>query len=156
MLAQSGVPVAATELGYRVAFAEALGAGLGATTYAPKDATATEVRALVDELLTTRGGAMPKKPPPVSLRKPPVAVDLDRAEAFVRSAEEPRNVRTPNPPDAKTPSRSDSHTSGRLNVEPSEHPDAGTARAPKHPATFSPRGGRSTAQKGSEERRGSK
>ncbi len=53
VLAQSGVPVAATELGYRVAFAEALGAGLGATTYAPKDAAATEVRALVDELLTT-------------------------------------------------------------------------------------------------------
>lgn len=30
---------------------------------------------------------MPKKPPSVSLRKPPAAVDLDRAEAFVRKPE---------------------------------------------------------------------
>ena len=52
VLAQSGLPVLATELGYRVAFAEALGAGQGPTTYAPKDAAAAEVRALVDELLT--------------------------------------------------------------------------------------------------------
>lgn len=52
VLAQSGIPVLATELGYRVAFAEAVGAGQGPTTYAPKDAAAAEIRALVDELLT--------------------------------------------------------------------------------------------------------
>lgn len=32
---------------------------------------------------------MPRKPPPVSLRKPPAPVDLDRAERFVRAVDEP-------------------------------------------------------------------
>ncbi len=50
---------------------------------------------------------MPKKPPPVSLRKPPAAVDLDRAEAFVRKPEEPKAVKTPERPSAKTSERSD-------------------------------------------------
>lgn len=50
VLIQTNIPVLKTELGYRVAFAESIGAGLGVTTYAPKDAAAAEVRALVDEL----------------------------------------------------------------------------------------------------------
>jgi chromosome partitioning protein len=51
LLIESGLPVLASELGYRVAFAEALGAGQGVTTYAPRDPAATELRALVDEIL---------------------------------------------------------------------------------------------------------
>ena len=57
---------------------------------------------------------MPKKPPPVSLRKPPAAVDLDRAEAFVRKPEEPKDVKTPE----------------RLNVKAAERLDARKAEAP--------------------------
>jgi chromosome partitioning protein len=52
VLAESGLPVLRAELGYRVAFQEALAAGQGVTTYAPRDSAAQEVRALVDELLT--------------------------------------------------------------------------------------------------------
>lgn len=48
----SGLPVLATELGYRVAFQEAPAAGLGVTAYAPRSRAAKEVRALVDELAT--------------------------------------------------------------------------------------------------------
>jgi chromosome partitioning protein len=67
VLTASGLPVLGTELGYRVAFAEALGAGLGVTAYAPRDPAAAEVRALVDEVLAlekSRHGkeATPKPP----------------------------------------------------------------------------------------------
>lgn len=51
VLTQTGLTVLGTELGFRVAFAESIGAGQGPTTYAPRDAAAREVRALVDELL---------------------------------------------------------------------------------------------------------
>ncbi len=50
-LEKSGIELLKTEVGYRVAFAEALGAGQGVTAYAPKDAAADETRALVSELL---------------------------------------------------------------------------------------------------------
>lgn len=50
VLAEAGLPVLHAELGYRVAYAEALAAGLGVTTYAPRDAAADEVRGLVTEL----------------------------------------------------------------------------------------------------------
>ena len=50
-LMKSGIEVLRTEVGYRVAFAEALGAGEGVSTYAPRDAAADEIRALVSELL---------------------------------------------------------------------------------------------------------
>jgi chromosome partitioning protein len=50
-LEKSGIPLLKTEVGYRVAFAESLGAGQGVTAYAPKDAAAAETRALVAELL---------------------------------------------------------------------------------------------------------
>jgi chromosome partitioning protein len=53
-LAESGLPVLASELGDRVAYQEAIGFGLGVTTYAPKDAAADEVRALYDEVFATR------------------------------------------------------------------------------------------------------
>ena len=51
-LTDAGVPILATELGFRVAYQEAPAAGLGVTTYAPRDRAAAEVRALVDELET--------------------------------------------------------------------------------------------------------
>jgi chromosome partitioning protein len=50
-LEKSGIELLKTEVGYRVAFAEALGAGQGVTAYAPRDAAADETRALVSELL---------------------------------------------------------------------------------------------------------
>jgi chromosome partitioning protein len=52
ILTESGLPLLETELGYRVAFQEALAAGLGVTTYAPSDVASDEVRALVDELMS--------------------------------------------------------------------------------------------------------
>jgi chromosome partitioning protein len=51
VLKESGLPVLGAELGYRVAYQEALGAGQGVTAYAVRDPAADEVRALVDELL---------------------------------------------------------------------------------------------------------
>lgn len=50
-LEKSGIELLKTEVGYRVAFAESLGAGQGVTAYAPRDAAAEETRALVNELL---------------------------------------------------------------------------------------------------------
>jgi chromosome partitioning protein len=50
-LAKSGIELMKSELGYRVAFAESLGAGQGVTAYAPRDAASEETRALVNELL---------------------------------------------------------------------------------------------------------
>jgi chromosome partitioning protein len=50
-LTKSGIELLKSELGYRVAYAESLGAGQGVTTYAPRDAAADEVRSLVNELL---------------------------------------------------------------------------------------------------------
>jgi len=50
-LVKSGIDLLKSEIGYRVAFAESLGAGQGVTAYAPKDAAAEETRALVGELL---------------------------------------------------------------------------------------------------------
>ncbi len=50
MLEGGGLPILDAELAYRVAYQEALAAGQGVTAYAPKDAAAAEVRALVDEL----------------------------------------------------------------------------------------------------------
>lgn len=66
VLAASGLPVLATEIGYRVAFAEALGAGQGVTAYAPRDLAAEEIRSLVDEVLAlekSHGKEAPRKSP---------------------------------------------------------------------------------------------
>jgi chromosome partitioning protein len=49
-LGESGLPILGVELGYRVAYQEAIAAGLGVTAYAPKDAAADEVRDLVAEI----------------------------------------------------------------------------------------------------------
>jgi chromosome partitioning protein len=49
-LASSGLPVLATELGYRVTYQEAPASGLGVTTYLPESPAAAEIRALADEL----------------------------------------------------------------------------------------------------------
>jgi chromosome partitioning protein len=51
VVTESGLPVLAVELTSRVAYQEALAAGRGVTTYAPRDAAAAQVRRLVDELL---------------------------------------------------------------------------------------------------------
>lgn len=50
VLTPSGLPVLSAELGYRVAYQEALAAGQGVTTYAPRDPAADEMRALYDEI----------------------------------------------------------------------------------------------------------
>jgi chromosome partitioning protein len=50
-LAAGGLPILAAELGFRIAYQESLAAGVGVTRYAPKDAAAREVRALLDELM---------------------------------------------------------------------------------------------------------
>lgn len=52
----SGLPVMQSELGFRVAYQEALAAGKGVTQYAPRDRAASEVRALFDELLRFANG----------------------------------------------------------------------------------------------------
>jgi chromosome partitioning protein len=49
-LETSGLPVLATELGHRVAYQEALAAGKGVTSHAPRDAAAKEIFSLLDEL----------------------------------------------------------------------------------------------------------
>lgn len=50
VLESSGFPVLGTELGYRVAYQEALASGRGVTTHAPRDAAAAEITALLAEL----------------------------------------------------------------------------------------------------------
>lgn len=51
-LSGSGLPTFTSETSQRVAWQECLGAGLGVAQYAPRDAAAKELRALVSELLT--------------------------------------------------------------------------------------------------------
>lgn len=50
-LEEINVAVMSSELGFRVAFREAIAAGLGVTQYAPTSTAAAEVRSVVDELL---------------------------------------------------------------------------------------------------------
>lgn len=50
VLESSGLPVLGAELGYRIAYQEALAAGRGVTTFAPRDRAAEEVRSLFVEL----------------------------------------------------------------------------------------------------------
>lgn len=50
-LKDSGMPLFEAETSARIAWQECLGAGKGVAQYAPKDAAAKELRALVDELL---------------------------------------------------------------------------------------------------------
>ena len=50
------MPVLASELRYRIAYAECPASGVGVTAYSPDSAAAGEVRALVDELTTGRVG----------------------------------------------------------------------------------------------------
>lgn len=49
------VPLFKTELGFRVAYQEAIAAGQGVTTYAPTSQAAAEVQALVGEILKLKG-----------------------------------------------------------------------------------------------------
>lgn len=50
VLETSGLPVLGTEIGYRVAFQEAIAAGQGVTSFAPRDAAAKEIAKLYEEL----------------------------------------------------------------------------------------------------------
>jgi chromosome partitioning protein len=50
VLEQSGATVLGSELSYRIAYQEALAAGSGVTQYCPRDPSAREVHALLDEL----------------------------------------------------------------------------------------------------------
>lgn len=56
VLAESGLTVLGTELGYRVAYQDAITAGMGPTTFAPKDVASIEVRALLDEVIAFATG----------------------------------------------------------------------------------------------------
>ncbi|MCC6553970.1 MAG: AAA family ATPase [Polyangiaceae bacterium] len=56
VLETSGLPVLATELGYRVAYQEALATGQGVTTYAPRDTASREMFNLLAELETFHHG----------------------------------------------------------------------------------------------------
>ncbi len=73
---------------------------------------------------------MAKKPPPVSLRKPPAAVDLDRAEAFVRKMEEPKNAQTLKRPEVQTLNRSEAQTAKVGDAPTSERSEAHATAAP--------------------------
>lgn len=55
-LAETGLPILQASLGQRIAFTEFLGSGEGVTSYAPRDAAAGEIHALVDELLVFSKG----------------------------------------------------------------------------------------------------
>ena len=50
-LRESGLPTFRSETAARIAWQECLGAGMGVAQYAPRDAAAKELRAIVDELL---------------------------------------------------------------------------------------------------------
>jgi chromosome partitioning protein len=56
-LAQCGLSVLETELGYRVAYQEAPSLGIGVAQYVPNDAAAAEVRSLVDEIVSLSNGS---------------------------------------------------------------------------------------------------
>ena len=50
VLESSGIPVLKTELGQRIAYQEAMAAGLGVTKFAPRDAAAKEIVSLLEEM----------------------------------------------------------------------------------------------------------
>jgi chromosome partitioning protein len=50
VLETSGLPVLGTELGYRIAYQEAIACGQGVTNYAPRDAASKEINNLLEEL----------------------------------------------------------------------------------------------------------
>ncbi|WP_437956872.1 ParA family partition ATPase [Sorangium sp. So ce119] len=56
VLETSGLPVLATELGYRIAYQESLACGQGVTGYAPRDTAAREITHLLEELETLHHG----------------------------------------------------------------------------------------------------
>jgi chromosome partitioning protein len=56
VLVATGLHVLSTEIGFRQAFQDAITAGAGVTAYAPRDAAALELRALVDEIQTFATG----------------------------------------------------------------------------------------------------
>jgi chromosome partitioning protein len=56
-LAAAGLPVMRTELADRIGHQEAMAAGQGPTTHAPGSAAATEVKALLDELMPRKSHA---------------------------------------------------------------------------------------------------
>lgn len=55
LLESTGLPVLSTELGYRVAYQEALASGLGVNAYAPRDPAAREIETLLTELENRHG-----------------------------------------------------------------------------------------------------
>jgi chromosome partitioning protein len=61
-LAECGLPILRTELGYRVAYQEAPAAGLGVTVYDRGGAAADESRRLVDELEAVTSGERRRAP----------------------------------------------------------------------------------------------
>lgn len=63
VLEQSGLPVLKTELGYRIGYQEAIAAGRGVSTYAPRGDAAQEITHLFNEVLPKeiRNGRKPGK-----------------------------------------------------------------------------------------------
>jgi len=59
IVTETGLDVLETELDYRVAYGEAITAGLGPTTYQPTGKTAREVRALMNEISKRIGLRLP-------------------------------------------------------------------------------------------------
>lgn len=60
-LAPAGIPIFVTETTYRIAWQEALAAGVGPVQYAPKDKAANETIALLKELLLFTNPALERK-----------------------------------------------------------------------------------------------
>ncbi len=61
VLAEAGLPVLQSELGFRVAYQEAPAAGVGPAQYAPTSEAASEVRALTEEVLSLNQRQKPRR-----------------------------------------------------------------------------------------------
>jgi len=57
VLSETGLPILMAELGYRVAYQEAIADGKGTTTYAPHSRAAAEIRALYEEVTLIMEGS---------------------------------------------------------------------------------------------------
>nr|ABX46805.1 putative cobyrinic acid A,C-diamide synthase [Myxococcus fulvus] len=61
VVAEAGIPVLSASTTHRIAWQEALAAGVGVAQYAPHDKAADEARAVVDELLVLTGEKQARK-----------------------------------------------------------------------------------------------
>ena len=87
VLAGGGLPLLATELGYRVAYQEAAASGQAVSAYAPRSEAAREVRQLLDDVLAR---ARPLASTPPSKGRPAGRRTPHGQEASVQAARSPR------------------------------------------------------------------